>query len=96
MDANTPPTIAVPASATLDPGGTSAVLSVLGADDAGESNLTYTWAVAPLPPAAPAVTFSAPRAKLTTTARNGASTMVATFYAGVPHTFTVTIADQGD
>ena len=38
--------------------GTTAALSVLGADDAGESTLTYTWATTGTPPA-PRSTFSA-------------------------------------
>ena len=41
---NTPPTIATAAAADSNPvTGTSANLSVLGADDAGESHLNYTW-----------------------------------------------------
>ena len=40
------PTIATAASASPSPApGTTTDLSVLGADDAGEANLTYTWAV---------------------------------------------------
>ncbi len=43
---NTPPKIAKPAFATSNPVvTTSTVISVLGTDDAGESNLTYTWDV---------------------------------------------------
>lgn len=54
---NYAPTIAVAASATPDPvNGTSAALAVLGADDDGEANLTYTWATIGTPPAG--VTFS--------------------------------------
>src|SRR5205814_900242 len=52
------PAVASPASASPDPvAATTTTLSVLGADDGGESNLTYTWATIGTPPAA--VTFSA-------------------------------------
>ena len=41
---NSSPTIATPAAATPSPfAGTSTALSVLGADDAGESAIIYTW-----------------------------------------------------
>ena len=47
------PTIATAAAALPSPvTGTTTALSVLGADDAGESNLTYTWATTGTPPAA--------------------------------------------
>ena len=50
--------MAVAATATPNPvTGTTCNLSVLGADDAGEANLTYTWAATGTPPAA--VNFSA-------------------------------------
>ena len=40
----TPPTVAQPAAANPNPvAGTTTNLSVLGADDGGESALTYTW-----------------------------------------------------
>src|SRR6185295_2614900 len=55
---NTAPTVATPAAATPSPvPGTSTALSVLGADNAGEPALIYTWATTGTPPAA--VTFSA-------------------------------------
>ena len=38
--------------------GTTTVLSVLGADDGGESNLTYTWSVTSKPSGASNPTFS--------------------------------------
>src|SRR5947199_1936996 len=46
------PTIATAAAASPNPvtTGTTTDLSVLGADDAGEANLTYTWAVTTGPP----------------------------------------------
>ncbi len=47
-----PPTVATPASATPSTvTGTTADLSVLGADIAGESSLTYSWATTGTPPA---------------------------------------------
>ena len=52
------PTVATAAAATpATVTGTTTALSVLGADDAGESNLSYTWATTGTPPAA--VNFSA-------------------------------------
>jgi hypothetical protein len=50
---NTAPTIAVTASATPNPvPGTTTTVSALGADDGGESHLTYTWSVTVGPAAA--------------------------------------------
>ena len=47
---NHAPTVATPAAATPSTvTGTTTALSVLGADDAGESNLTYTWAATSVP-----------------------------------------------
>src|SRR5213594_3754634 len=49
---NAPPTVATPASAAPNPvTATTTNLSVLGADDGGEANLTYTWATTGSPPA---------------------------------------------
>src|SRR5262249_2430603 len=57
LGGNQAPTIVPPASASPNPvAGTTAALSVLGADNAGEANLTYTWATSGTPPAA--VNFS--------------------------------------
>jgi hypothetical protein len=53
------PTVATAAAA--NPGtvtGKTSALSVLGADVAGESTLTYTWSTTSAPSGAPAVTFS--------------------------------------
>ena len=48
---NAPPTIATHASATPSPvTGLTTLLSVLGADDGGENNLTYSWSVSSQPP----------------------------------------------
>jgi hypothetical protein len=82
---NKPPTIARVANADADPvsGGTTA-LSVLGADDGGEPNLTYTWSST-----GPAgVTFSV-------NGPNRAKNTMATFPSAGRYTFQVTIADAG-
>jgi hypothetical protein len=86
--ANAPPTIATPASANPSPVmGKTATLSVLGADDGGEANLTYTWATTGTPPAA--VTFSA-------NGTNAAKTSTATFTKAGSYAFQVTAKDQGN
>src|SRR6185295_6957570 len=55
---NAAPTVATAAAGTPNPvTGTTTSLSALGADDAGEAALTYTWATTGTPPAA--VSFSA-------------------------------------
>ena len=85
--ASAPPTIATAASASPNPApGTTTTLSVLGADDGGESNLTYTWATMGTPPAA--VTFSA-------NGNNAAKTSVATFTKVGSYNFQVTVRDAG-
>src|SRR5688572_24905879 len=57
---NAPPTVATPAAAAPSPvTGTSTGLSVLGADDGGETNLTYTWAVTSKPAGAADPTYNA-------------------------------------
>ena len=85
---NQAPTIATPASANPNPvTGTTTALSVLGADDAGEANLTYTWATSGTPPAS--VTFSA-------NGSNAAKNTTATFTKAGSYTFQVTIKDQGN
>ncbi len=84
---NRPPTVATAASAA--PGtvtGTTTALSALGADDGGESNLTYTWATTGTPPAA--VTFSA-------NGNNAAKNATATFTKAGSYSFQVTITDAG-
>jgi aryl-phospho-beta-D-glucosidase BglC (GH1 family) len=79
------PTIATPASASANPvSGTTAALSVLGADNGGEANLTYTWAVTGTPPAP--VTFSA---NGTNTAKN----TTATFTQAGSYSFQVTVTN---
>ncbi len=84
---NAAPTVATAAAATpATVTGTTTALSVLGADDAGESNLTYSWATTGTPPAA--VSFSA-------NGSNAAKNTTATFSKAGSYTFQVTIADAG-
>ena len=77
--------IATAASVAADPvSGMTTALSVLGADDGGESNLTYTWSCS-----GPAdVTFSV-------NGPNGAKDTTATFQSAGRYTLQVTIADVG-
>ncbi len=80
---NQAPTVASPAAAS--PGavtGKTTALSVLGADDGGEANLTYTWTSSG--PAA--VSFSA-------NGTNAAKNVTATFSKAGTYTFVVTITD---
>jgi hypothetical protein len=82
---NQPPTVATAAAAS--PGtvtGTTVNLSVLGADDGGEANLTYSWAVASGPTG---VAFSS-------NGSNAAQHSTATFTQAGSYTFTATITDQ--
>src|SRR6185295_15795708 len=86
--ANAGPTVATAAAASPSPAtGTTTNLSALGADDAGESNLIYTWATTGTPPAA--VTFSA-------NGTNAAKNTVATFTKAGAYSFQVTIKDAGN
>ena len=79
--------MATPAAASPKPApGTTTALSVLGADDAGEAALTYTWATTGTPPAA--VTFSA-------NGSNAAKNTTATFTKAGSYGFQVTIRDAG-
>ena len=81
------PTVATAAAATpATVAGTTTALSVLGADDAGESNLSYSWATTGTPPAA--VNFSA-------NGSNAAKNTTATFTKAGNYTFQVTITDDG-
>ncbi len=83
---NAAPTIATAASSNPSPvGGTTASLSVLGADDGGEANLTYTWATTGTPPAA--VAFGA-------NGTNAAKVTTATFTKAGSYAFQVTVRDQ--
>jgi hypothetical protein len=82
---NQTPTVATPAGATPNPvTGTTTSLSVLGADDGGEANLTYTWSS--IGPAS--VSFS-------TNGTNAAKNTTAMFSAAGSYTMQVTIRDAG-
>jgi hypothetical protein len=86
---NAAPTVAVAAAASPSPvTGTTTDLTVLGADDAGEPNLTYTWAASAVPPGAAAPTFSV-------NGVNTAKNATATFTHPGNYAFTVTITDAG-
>jgi hypothetical protein len=86
---NQAPTVATSASASASPvTGTSVGLSVLGNDDGGPANLTYTWTVTALPSGAATPTFSA-------NGSNAAQNTTATFFQAGNYTFKVTITDQG-
>ncbi|HQY87511.1 MAG TPA: PA14 domain-containing protein, partial [Tepidisphaeraceae bacterium] len=82
------PTVANAAAASPNPVvvGSTTSLSVLGADDGGESNLTYTWQVLGDPPAP--VAFS-------NNGTNAARNSTATFYANGTYNLIVAIRDAG-
>jgi hypothetical protein len=85
---NQPPTVAQPASATPNPvTATTTALAVLGADDGGEANLTYTWQATAAPAGANPV-FSANNT-------NAAKNTTVTFNRAGAYTFLVTITDSG-
>ncbi len=85
---NAPPTVATVAAATPNPvTGTTTTLSVLGADNAGEANLTYSWATTGTPPAP--VTFSANNSY-------AAKNSTATFAKAGSYAFQCTIKDVGN
>jgi hypothetical protein len=85
---NTPPTVATPAAATpASVTGTTTALSVLGADDAGEANLKYTWALLTGPASAQPV-FSG-------NGTNAAKNTTVTFNRAGAYTFRVTLTDAG-
>lgn len=69
--------------------GTTASLSVLGADaDGGESNLSYTWTTTSLPSGAAGPVFSV-------NGNNGAKATTVVFSKAGVYEFLVTIVDQG-
>ena len=81
-----PPSVSIPAAAGQSPvNGTTVSLSVLGADDGGETNLIYTWATTGNPPAA--VAFSS-------NGQNASKNTIATFTRAGTYSLVVTIADQ--
>ena len=83
--ANLKPTVATPAKATPSPvTGTTTALSVLGADDGGSDDLSYTWATTGTPPAP--VVFSA-------NGTHDAQNTTATFTQPGVYNLVVTITD---
>ena len=85
---NTAPAVATAAAASASPVVTTTTnLSVLGADDGGEANLTYTWTLSGTPPAS--VNFAA-------NGTNAAKNTVATFTKAGTYNFVVTITDSGN
>jgi subtilase family serine protease len=85
--AGNPPWVVNAASATANPvTGTTTNLSVLGGDNAGANNLTYTWSVLTEPAAAAPSTFSV-------NGSNAAHSTIATFHAAGTYTFQATILD---
>jgi hypothetical protein len=82
---NQAPTISTPAGTSSNPVTTKTVtLSVLGADDSGEGNLTYIWQTTGTPPGA--VSFNPNN-------NNAAKSTTATFAAGGTYNFQVTLRD---
>ena len=85
---NKPPTVATIAAATPNVvTGTTAAVSVLGADDAGEAGLTYAWTTSGTPPAE--VTFSANQS-------NAGKGSTATFTKPGSYALLCTIKDAGN
>ncbi len=89
---NHAPTVSTAAAATQVPASATAALSVLGADDADESHLTYTWAVLSKPSGADDPTFTVDGSENGT---NAAKQAVATFTSLGDYEFQVTITDGG-
>jgi O-glycosyl hydrolase len=83
---NQTPTVATPAAASPSTvTGATATLSVLGADDAGEGNLIYSWAATGAPPA-PVV--------LSSNGQNSSKIAIATFTKAGSYSLSATIIDQ--
>jgi hypothetical protein len=78
---------AYPSVATNPVTGTTVALSALGVDDAGETNLTYTWSATSKPSGAADPTYSA-------NGTNVAKNSTATFYKAGSYTFQVVVTDQ--
>ncbi|MGE5611840.1 MAG: hypothetical protein ACM359_21515, partial [Bacillota bacterium] len=86
--ANREPTIATPAASSADPvTSTSALLSILGADDHGETNLIYSWETTALPAGALTPTFS-------DNDTNDAKNVTVNFSQAGTYTFLGTIIDS--
>jgi hypothetical protein len=87
--ANKPPTVVIAARANPSMvTGTSTKLTVLGADDHGESNLAYSWSAVSKPAGAADPTFSS-------NGSNAAKNTIATFSKAGSYAFRVTITDAG-
>jgi|GEM_PF-1390892 len=85
---NDPPIIVTPAAATPNPvSGTTTALSVLGADDNGEADLVYSWAVKGTAPAP--VVFSINKT-------NSSKNTTATFSKAGTYTLEVTVSDAAN
>jgi alpha-tubulin suppressor-like RCC1 family protein len=85
---NAPPTVAQQAFAASNPvTGTSTIVSVLGADDNGEANLTYTWNATGTPPQP--VTFGS-------NGSNAAKTTTVSFTQAGSYSLRATITDKGN
>jgi mannose/cellobiose epimerase-like protein (N-acyl-D-glucosamine 2-epimerase family) len=85
---NNPPEIVTPVSATPAViSGNTTTLSVLGSDDNGESNLSYSWSATGTVPSP--VSFSVNNS-------NSAKNCVATFAKAGSYTLQVTLKDQGN
>ncbi len=85
--ADSTPTIVTSATANPNPVTTTkTTLSVLGGDSAGESALTYTWAVTSSPAGAVTPTFA-------TNGTNASKSDVATFFKAGTYSFKVTLAN---
>jgi hypothetical protein len=86
---NAAPTIATAASVNPTIAtGTTAALSVLGADDGGQSNLTYTWVNTSAPAGGQLASFSI-------NGTNSAANTTAIFHEIGTYTFDVVITDAG-
>jgi alpha-tubulin suppressor-like RCC1 family protein len=84
---NAPPTIAQPAFAASNPvTGTSTIVSVIGRDDGGEVNLTYTWDAIGTPPQL--VSFGS-------NGTNAAKTTTVSFTQAGTYSLQATIKDNG-
>jgi hypothetical protein len=86
---NAAPTVLSAATALESPVTTNFTeLNVLGADDGGESNLTYTWSVTGKPAGATTPTFQI-------NASNAAKSDIVTFFTTGTYTFQAQITDSG-
>ncbi len=86
--ANRAPTVAVAANADFDPvTSTTTVLSAFGADDHGEANLRYLWAVTAQPDGSRTPDFADNNT-------NASKTTTVTFFQAGVYSFTVMIVDS--